>query len=137
MHSLPEADERPVASAHRLVREIEAYLHENGIRPVHVSEICEQFRVSRRSLHRAFDEVLGMGPVTFLRHKRLCTIHSILRDSVPSSTTVGRVALQHGILELGRFSRYYHSMFGEYPSDTLRAACRANNGSMTSIRIGA
>jgi AraC family ethanolamine operon transcriptional activator len=86
---------------------------------VHISEICAAFNVSRRSLHRAFFDVLGLGPVTFLRHKRLCAIHSILRDSAPADVTVAEVAMQQGFIELGRFSHYYHSLFGEYPSQTL------------------
>jgi AraC family ethanolamine operon transcriptional activator len=60
-----------------------------------------------------------LGPITYLRHKRLCAIHSVLRDSNPAATTVAQVAIQHGFIELGRFSHYYHSLFGEYPSETL------------------
>jgi transcriptional regulator GlxA family with amidase domain len=60
-----------------------------------------------------------LGPITYLRHKRLCAIHSVLRDSEPATATVAQVAIQHGFIELGRFSHYYHSLFGEYPSETL------------------
>ena len=66
-----------------------------------------------------FSISLASGPVTFLRHKRLCAIHSILRDSNPEMVTVAEVAMQQGFVELGRFSHYYHSLFGEYPSETL------------------
>lgn len=92
---------------------------EAGTRPVHVSEICAALSVSRRTLHRAFQEVFGLGPVSFLRHKRLCAVHSILRESAPGSTTVSAVAMQQGFYELGRFSQYYFAMFGEHPSQTL------------------
>lgn len=40
-------------------------------------------------------------------------------DSSPGDTTVAKVALQQGFVELGRFSHYYHALFGEYPSETL------------------
>ncbi|QPF89347.1 helix-turn-helix domain-containing protein [Bradyrhizobium commune] len=117
--SLPPDDAGWLPSARRLIRRVEEYLHEAGTRPVHVSEICAALSVSRRTLHRAFQEVFGLGPVSFLRHKRLCTIHSILRDSVPGSTTVAAVAMQQGFYELGRFAQYYATMFGERPSQTL------------------
>ncbi len=117
--ALPVDARGPVPSAMRLVRNVEHYLDTAGSRPVHVSEICAQFNVSRRSLHRAFDDMLGLGPVTFLRHKRLCAVHSALRDSNPATTTIGEIAMQHGFIELGRFSHYYQSLFGEYPSETL------------------
>lgn len=105
---------------------MEHYIEAVGIRPVHISEICAQFEVSRRSLHRAFDEVLGMGPVTFLRYKRLCRIHSVLRGSSPAQTTVTEVAMQQGFIELGRFAHYYHALFGEHPSETLRRHSNAS-----------
>jgi AraC-like DNA-binding protein len=117
--SLPPDDLGHLPSAMKLVRDVEDYLHAAGTRPVHVSEICSMLRVSRRSLHRAFHEVFGMGPVTFLRYKRLCAIHSILRESRPGDTTVAEVAIRQGFAELGRFSQYYRTMFGEYPSQTL------------------
>lgn len=108
-----------IPSAAALIQKVESHLDLAGHRPVHISEICAEFNVSRRSLHRAFSEVLGVGPVTFLRHKRLCAVHSILRDSDPARVTVAAVAMQQGFTELGRFSRYYRSLFGEYPSETL------------------
>jgi AraC-like DNA-binding protein len=119
LQSLPPDTGGPLPSAMRLVRDVDHYLDTVGARPVHVSEICALFNISRRSLHRAFDEVFGLGPVTFLRHKRLCAVHSALRDSDPTATTVAEVAMQQGFLELGRFSHYYRSLFGEYPSETL------------------
>ena len=117
--SLPPDERGSLPSSLRLVHNVEDYLVEAEARPVHVSEICSAFRVSRRGLHRAFQEVFGIGPVTFLRHKRLCAVHSALKNSSPGSTTVGEVAIQQGFVELGRFSHYYRSLFGEYPSETL------------------
>lgn len=117
--SLPPDDSGWLPAARRLINKVEDHLDEAGMRPVHISEICAALHVSRRTLHRAFQEVFGMGPVTFLRHKRLCAIHSILLESRPGTTTVSTVALQQGFYELGRFSHYYRAMFGEYPSQTL------------------
>ncbi|MBR0798813.1 AraC family transcriptional regulator [Bradyrhizobium jicamae] len=122
--SLPPDDYGNLPSAMKMVRYVEDYLEAAGTRPVHVSEICSEFRLSRRSLHRAFHEVFGIGPVTFLRHKRLCAVHSLLRQSAPGQTTVTEVALQQGFIELGRFSQYYRAMFGEYPSQTLGYATK-------------
>jgi AraC family ethanolamine operon transcriptional activator len=122
MSSLPPDDSGWLPSARRLIRRVEDYLDEAGTRPMHVSEICDALGISRRTLHRAFQEVFGLGPVSFLRHKRLCAVHSILHQSAPRSTTVAAVAMQQGFYELGRFSQYYHAMFGERPSQTLGIA---------------
>jgi AraC family ethanolamine operon transcriptional activator len=102
-----------------LIHKVENHLDVVGHRPVQISEICAEFNVSRRSLHRAFNEILGVGPVTFLRHKRLCAVYSILRNSDPATITVSEVAMRQGFTELGRFAHYYYSLFGEYPSETL------------------
>jgi AraC family ethanolamine operon transcriptional activator len=118
--SLPPDDRGGhLISSMKLVRSVEDYLQMTGDRPLHISEICSRLHLSRRSLHRAFHEIFGIGPVTFLRQKRLCTVHSILRDSLPGTTTVSEVAIRQGFVELGRFSHDYRIMFGEYPSQTL------------------
>jgi AraC-like DNA-binding protein len=121
-NALPPDDGGHLPSAIKLVRHVEDYLEAAGDRPLHISEICFKLRLSRRSLHRAFHEVFGVGPVTFLRQKRLCSVYSTLKGSTPGKTTVAEVAMQQGFIELGRFSQYYRGMFGEYPSQTLSCA---------------
>ena len=117
--SLPPDGGGHLISSLKLVRSVEDYLQMTGGRPLHISEICSKLHLSRRSLHRAFHEIFGIGPVTFLRQKRLCTVHSILRDNSPGETTVSEAAIRQGFVELGRFSHDYRIMFGEYPSQTL------------------
>jgi AraC-like DNA-binding protein len=106
-------------SSRRIVDKVESYIEAVGLRPVHISEICSKVHVSRRTLHRAFYDAIGIGPVAFLRFRRLCCVHSVLRSSDPATTTIADVAMDHGFLNLGRFSGYYHSLFDEYPSETL------------------
>ena len=106
-------------SSRRIVDKVESYIEAVGLRPVHISEICREVHVSRRTLHRAFYDALGVGPVAYLRYRRLCCVHSVLRSSDPATTTIADVAMDQGFLNLGRFSGYYHSLFDEYPSETL------------------
>lgn len=117
--SLPPDEAGNLPSAAKFVRLVEDYLEMTGDRPLHISEICSRLHLSRRSLHRAFHEIFGIGPMTFLRQKRLCTVYSILKSNSPGETTVSEVAIQQGFVELGRFSHDYRVMFGEYPSQTL------------------
>jgi AraC family ethanolamine operon transcriptional activator len=127
--ALPSEEARHLPSAIKLVRHVEDYLETTGERPLHLSEICLELCASRRSLHRAFNEVFGIGPVTFLRQKRLCAVHTILTQRAPGTTTVAEIALEQGFIELGRFSQYYRTMFGEYPSETLNSARRRSTRS--------
>jgi AraC-like DNA-binding protein len=121
--SSPDTD-GPLPSALRIVSNVEDYIEANEYRPVHISEICSELCVSRRTLHRTFHEVIGLGPSAFLRRKRLCSVHKTLRSSDPMTTTVAEVAMQHGFSNLGRFSGDYRSLFDEYPSQTLVARQR-------------
>jgi AraC-like DNA-binding protein len=109
---------RQLAAA-MLVREIDHYLTAAGNRPVHISELCEQFNVNRRALHRAFLDVLGMPPVTFARRKRLGDVHTVLLHG-GHETVIRAVARAHGFADLSRFAAAYRRMFGELPSQTLR-----------------
>jgi AraC-like DNA-binding protein len=120
-NSLPAEKDSHLPPTLKLVRLMVDYLQTKGDRPVHVSEISTAVGLSRRSLHRWFHEIFGTGPVTFLRRRRLCAAYSALKANSPLTTTVGDVAIEHGFIELGRFSHDYHVMFGEYPSQTLNA----------------
>jgi AraC-like DNA-binding protein len=109
----------PRPSALRIVGKVEDHIEAGGSKPFHISEICSRLHVSRRTLHRAFHDAVGLGPVAFLRSKRLCVVHETLRNSDPIKTTVAQVAIEHGFVNLGRFSGDYYSLFNEYPSQTL------------------
>jgi AraC-like DNA-binding protein len=128
VQATPQDLGQTIPSTLRLVREVENYLNEHSQRAVHVSELCTMLGTSRRTLHRAFHDVLGIGPIAFLRHHRLCSVHSRLRQGHPSTTHVTDVATEFGFLELGRFSHYYATLFGEYPSQTLHGGLAANPG---------
>jgi AraC-like DNA-binding protein len=109
-----------IACAIRIVREAEHYVDARSFRPVHISELCSHLKVSRRTLHRCFEDVLGIGPGAFLRQKRLCFAHSALRRLDGRAANVTQVATEFGFLELGRFAHQYRQLFGEYPNETLR-----------------
>jgi AraC family ethanolamine operon transcriptional activator len=126
--TLPQASARPYTGA-RLVSETEDYLDAAAGRPVHISELCSVLKVSRRSLHRAFAETLGVGPAAYLRSRRLSAIQSVLRRSDPATVSIGELAFEYGFPEAGRFAAYYRAKFGETPTETLRSR------SMTTRRL--
>jgi AraC family ethanolamine operon transcriptional activator len=109
-----------IASTVKIIREVEHYVDARPFRPIHISELCSHLKISRRTLHRCFEDVLGIGPGAFLRQRRLCSVHSALRRLDARTTHVTKVATDFGFLELGRFARQYHLLFGEYPNQTLR-----------------
>ena len=118
--ALPPASARSYTGA-RLVSETEDYIDASDGRPIHISELCCALKVSRRSLHRAFTDTLGIGPAAYLRRRRLSAIRSILRQCDPTTISIGDLAFEYGFPQTGRFAAYYRAHFGETPSETLRS----------------
>lgn len=114
---MPSERDGPLPSALRIVRQVEEYLDARAADAVHISEICRQLHLSRRTLHRAFHEALGVGPIAFLRDRRLCAIHTALR-APENMRTISDVAMHYGFQNFGRFAGYYRRLLGENPSDT-------------------
>lgn len=104
----------------RILRRVEDYLDERPGRAVPISELCQGLGLSRRTLNRAFEEGLGVGPKTYLRLRALSAARAALVAGRGGGASVTQVALDHGFWELGRFSVTYREMFGESPSQTLR-----------------
>lgn len=109
----------PVTSA-LIVRKVDEFLREHRSGPVHISELCQEFQISRRTLHRAFDETLGIGPITYLRRRRLNDVRRALVRGDAGSRSIAEIAINFGFDEVGRFAGYYRQLFGELPSQTVR-----------------
>jgi AraC family ethanolamine operon transcriptional activator len=84
-----------------------------------VTDLCEGLRTSHRALHYAFNKVLGISPVTYLRYIRLNGVRAELISS-DKPTLVSEVAAKWGFWHMGMFSVYYKHLFGERPSETLK-----------------
>lgn len=84
-----------------------------------IIDICRELGVSKRTLHYAFGDYVGLSPVAYLRICRLNRVRAALAAADPLTTTVTEVAMLFGFLHLGRFPGDYKRMFGEMPSETL------------------
>lgn len=107
----------PVRSA-LLVRSVEEYARAHSGSPIHISQLCQALGVSRRTLHRAFHDVLGIGPVAYLRRLRLNGVRQALLEGRAQEASINRLALDFGFDEVGRFAGYYRQLFNERPSET-------------------
>jgi AraC-like DNA-binding protein len=82
-------------------------------------DLANMAGVSIRSLSRAFEKKYGIGPMAFVRQRRLDACYSRLRGSEPGTTTVTDVAMSHGFSHVGKFAIAYKKAFGESPSTSL------------------
>lgn len=74
-----------------------------------------------RTLQRVFHEAYGLTPQYWARCLALHRARRFLRAPGSRAWTVHSIAQSCGFRHMGRFSEYYHDLFGELPSATLNA----------------
>jgi len=102
------------------ISKFEQFLAANCNQPVYLGEMYAATGVSETTLHRCCHEHLGMGPVRYLRLRRMSLVRAALLRADPANATVTDIATDHGFWELGRFAVEYRALFGESPSASLR-----------------
>jgi len=107
-----------------IVRRSKELLEKREGEYVSVTDLVAATRVSQRTLRTAFNETFGVGPLRYLQLRNLHRIRRALRAAEPDETTVAEVLVQHGEWQFGRCAARYKRLFGELPSDTLRATRR-------------
>ena len=109
-------------SSSKIVRIVEDHMDTlEGDGPVHISELCLALNLSRRTLHRAFHDALGVGPAEYLRLRRLAQVHRMLTSGeADRKFNVTQAALEAGFSDLGRFANYYRRLYQEPPSQTFQ-----------------
>ena len=103
----------------------ETYVRRHLDSPIPLSELCRVVGLSERALRNAFYGVHGVSPKRWILTERLLRIQSALSQPRSVALTVTSVAADHGFYQLGRFAGLYRRKFGERPSETLRAASKA------------
>jgi AraC-like DNA-binding protein len=110
---------RGIRNHAEVIERFETLLTENRDRPIYLAEICAATGVSERTLRACCQEHLGIGPIQYLRLRRMHLARQALMLADPAMSTVTEIATGFGFSELGRFSVEYRSMFGESPSVSL------------------
>jgi AraC-like DNA-binding protein len=88
--------------------------------PRSMPEMAATVGVLEQTLRRCCKKFLGMSPSRYVRLRQLNQVRAALRRADPATASIGAIANQYGITELGRFSVAYRTIFGESPSTTLR-----------------
>lgn len=108
------------ASRRRIVARARQYMQAHAQEVIAVPDLCQAIGTSRRALQYAFEEVMQISPVTYLRAMRLNQVRSELRQN--RAAPVGDVAARWGFWHPSRFASDYKALFGELPSATRSAA---------------
>lgn len=119
-HNYSEALHQEIpAAAPRFIQRAEAYMEAHCEDPITLEELTTVVGVGARTLQKGFRRYRGITPLQFLKQVRLERVREALRHADPRDDTVSRIALDHGLSQLGRFAAEYRQRFGESPSDTL------------------
>ena len=115
------------SSRQRIVRLARDYMQAHAESVITVPDLCEAAHTSRRALQYAFEDLLQVSPITYLRCMRLNRARrDLLRQASRCQSAgasvgagVGDVAARWGFWHLSRFAAEYRTLFGELPSATL------------------
>jgi AraC-like DNA-binding protein len=87
-----------------------------------LAKICVEAGVPRRRLRECCIRHLGMSPAEYRRRQAMQQVNRDLRCENVKTSTVAMVAKRHGLKDLSRFAANYRVLYGELPSETLRAS---------------
>ncbi len=107
--------------AFAIVRKGIALIHDWPMdRRLDIGILAREIPVHRRTLYRAFQTYLGIGPYEYFLVSRLHAFRQAMDREALRRGAVTRAALQAGFTHLSRFAEQYHQHFAERPRDTLR-----------------
>jgi AraC-like DNA-binding protein len=103
----------------QVLNNIEDYICANLDAAITRDDLATEAGISIRSLSRAFERKYGLGPMAFVRQRRLDACFAQLRGSNREATTVTEMAMSYGFWHMGKFAIVYRETFGESPSESL------------------
>ena len=105
-------------NSYHLNRAVE-YICENLKNPITRDQLADVSGRTIRTLSRAFEKEYGIGPMAFIKQRRLNSAYLDLLSAPPGTTSITQVALNYGFSHVGKFAIEYRKAFGESPSITL------------------
>ena len=102
----------------RIVASARDFIHARLDEPLPIDAIAAAAGTSRRTLQRAFHDVLSDSVRSYVLKLRLHRARQQLLSDGDAVRSVALAANRWGIGELGRFAGRYRALFGELPSQT-------------------
>lgn len=98
------------------------HIDRNGTEPLTIRKTAKTLGVSERALQSGFRKMLGVSPSQYILALRLQNARRDLLAVKDRGAKVTTIAFDHDFNHLSRFAQHYRRLFGESPSQTLRAA---------------
>lgn len=104
----------------RVVSQSREYIIEHPDQAITILDLCHNLHVSRRTLQNAFQNILGICPIHYLKAIRLNAVRRELISHNSIFTTIQDAATSWGFWHLSQFAADYRHLFKELPSYSLR-----------------
>jgi AraC-like DNA-binding protein len=101
------------------VRAAETYMLDHIDEPISLQQLSVISGLTPGSLRNAFEAVVGITPIAYLKRRRLSGVRRALVSANRHRTRIIDVALDWGFTHMGHFAADYQEMFAERPSQTL------------------
>lgn len=103
----------------RIVSQARDYVLSQRHEPVTILDLCRQLHVSRRTLQNAFQRILNVCPLNYLKAIRLNAVRRELSSHYSRFDTIQDAAMAWGFWHMSQFAADYQRLFNELPSETL------------------
>lgn len=113
------AQERPLCQDRRCVAALDMIDALGG--RVQVAEVARELGLSLRTLHRMFQDQVGLSPKRLIRHLRVQRAMEQLQRG-PAEVSLSRLACAHGFADQSHMIREFRSLIGRLPSEFPRGA---------------
>ena len=120
--SPPEKTRHSQLHYRRIVSQAREYILLQRNEPVTILDLCRQLHVSRRTLQNAFQRILNICPLNYLKAIRLNAVRRELTSHHSTFDTIQDAAMAWGFWHMSQFAADYQRLFSELPSETL--SCR-------------
>ena len=101
------------------MRRARDYVHGHIAEIRSVADIAASVGITTRTLQSGFRKAFDMTPAEYIRRTRVEALHQALLDATEGQSVTD---LMHalGIVNFGRYARYYRQQLGVAPSVTLK-----------------
>ncbi len=121
--TVAEATEIKLQKTHinrtNILKKAEEFYFSNLKSHITTQDICQELKVSQRTLEYIFKDYYQMSPKKYFKHLRLNALYQELQQK-DQQGNLGEITEKFGFYHRGRLARDYHKLFGELPSETLR-----------------
>jgi len=107
------------SGAERAMHQLIDWILSDLARPLRLTDLELQSGYSRRTLQKQFQDRFGMGPMQWVRRQRLLQARQLIESS-GDTLKLGAIARACGYMNAASFSRDFHEVFGQRPSELVR-----------------